>query len=217
MNLLKLGYLLIPTFIWKVGKKYYWNYKSKKYLAEGRPFVFAETSKARQRRLREGFYDKYVQGRGLDIGYGGDKLVENEDVWDFEHGDAQYLSGIEENNYDWVYSSHTLEHMKDAEVAIKTWFKVVKKGGFLLLYIPHRDLYEKKKTLPSRFNYDHKHFFLPYNDEAPDTIGVESLIKRTLKNYEIIYIKECNEGYKSTSPEEHSTGEFSIEAVIKKI
>ncbi|HZW39724.1 MAG TPA: methyltransferase domain-containing protein [Ignavibacteriaceae bacterium] len=217
MNILKIAYLIIPPFIWKVGKKYYWKYKSKIYLQEGRPFVAAETTKAKSRRMREGFYDKYVQGKGLDIGYGGDKLVDNEDIWDFEHGDAQFLNGVEDNKYDFVYSSHTLEHMVDAEEAIKNWFRVVKPGGYLLLYIPHRDLYEKKKTLPSRFNKDHKHFFLPYNDEAPDTIGIETLIKRVLKNYEIIYIKECKEGFESVSPEKHGKGEFSIEAVIKKI
>ena len=45
----------------------------------------------------------------------------------------------------------------------------------------HKDLYEKKKTLPSRFSLDHKHYFKIENDEAPDTIGILPLLKRNLK------------------------------------
>jgi len=92
----------------------------------------------------------------------------------------------------------------------------LKKNGYLILYLPHRDLYEKKQTLPSRFNEDHKHFFLLENDEEPDTIGVLSLLARTLDNYEIIYAKECSEGHTIFDSVLHSNGEYSIEVVIKK-
>lgn len=191
-------------------------FKHKWYYFFGRPYIFAETSKAKIRRLRENFFEKYCRGKGLDIGYGGDKLIPGIDVWDFEHGDAQYLKGIPDGKYDFVYSSHVLEHVENAEITLKNWFRVLKKGGYLLIYIPHRDLYEKKKTLPSRFNPDHKRFFIIDNDELPDTLGVLPLIKRTLKNFEIIYCKKCNEGHTITDPEQHSDGEFSIEIVIRK-
>jgi len=78
-------------------------------------------------------------------------------------------------------------------------------------------LYEKKKTLPSRFNHDHRHFFLIDRDEVPDTIGMIPLIERTLKDFEIVYAKECSEGHTITDPELHSEGEFSIEVVVRKI
>ena len=105
----------------------------------------------------------------------------------------------------------------DAGISLKRWFEVVKPGGYLLLYIPHRELYEKKKTLPSRFNSDHKRFFLIDKDEKPDTVGIIPLIKRTLSNYEIIYCRECSQGHTITDPEIHSDGEYSIEVVIKKL
>ena len=158
-----------------------------------------------------------MQGSGLDIGFGGDLVVPNAKGWDFEHGDAQYLKGLNDEQFDFVYSSHTLEHMQDHAVALKNWYRVLKKGGYLIIYIPHRDLYEKKKTLPSRFNPNHTAFFLIDNDEAPDTIGIIPLIKRNLNNYEIIYAKECNEGHTVSDPELHSNGEFSIEVVLKKL
>ena len=87
----------------------------------------------------------------MDIGFGGDSIVPNATGWDFEHGDAQYLKGLNDEQFDFVYSSHTLEHMQDPAVALKNWYRVLKKGGYLIIYIPHRDLYESKKTLPSKF------------------------------------------------------------------
>ena len=78
-------------------------------------------------------------------------------------------------------------------------------------------MYEKKKTLPSRFNPDHRHFFLISRDEAPDTIGIVPLIERTLKDFEIIYAKKCSEGHTINDPDLQSDGEFSIEVVIRKV
>ncbi|MBE9533976.1 MAG: class I SAM-dependent methyltransferase, partial [Proteobacteria bacterium] len=137
----------------------------------GRKPAKTETTKARPRRESEGFFDQYCQGRGLDIGYGGDLVCENAKGWDIEDGDAMKLEGLSDNSFDFVYSSHTLEHMIDPAIALKNWWRVLKPGGNLILYIPHRDLYEKKKDLPSRWNLDHKHFFLPELDELPVTVG----------------------------------------------
>jgi len=206
----------LPDSIWKFGSTLYWKVTGYKYLVAGRPFVPGETTKARERRIREGFFEKYTLGKGLDIGFGGDPIVEGVRGWDFEHGDAQYLKGINDNYFDFVYSSHTLEHMVDAGIALKNWYRVVKPGGYLVLSIPHRDLYEKKRNLPSRFNDNHLHFFLPYKNDPPDTIGVEELIKTTLSDFEIIYLKECSENHTITDPMKHSDGEYSIEVVIRK-
>lgn len=182
----------------------------------GRRRNYGETHKAQARRAREDFFNKYCQGKGLDIGYGGDPVVSNVHGWDFEHGDAQLLRGINNAAYDFVYSSHLLEHLPDVELALKNWWRVLKPGGYLLLYLPHRDLYEKKTTLPSRFNEDHAHFFLPERDEAPDTIGVLPLVTRLFSDAEVVYCKTCDEGYINPGAELPSEGEFSIELVVKK-
>ena len=160
----------------------------------GRKPSKGETSKAHARRAREKFFDKYCQGYGLDIGYGGDPIVSNVRGWDFEHGDAQLLRGLDDASFDFVYSSHLLEHLPDVKLALRNWWRVLKTGGYLILYLPHRDLYEKKTTLPSRFNDDHAHFFLPDRDEAPDTLGVSVLIKQVLPDSDVIYTKVCDEG-----------------------
>jgi SAM-dependent methyltransferase len=131
-------------------------------------------------------------------------------------GDAQYLPGVADHSYDYAYSSHTLEHMSDPAIALKNWWRIVKPGGFLILYVPHRDLYEKKATLPSRFNPDHRHFFLADRYEAPDTIGLLPLIQSALVGADIVYVDTCSEGHTITDPDIHSDGEYSIEAVIRK-
>ncbi len=216
MNLVKPLKKVTPKPIWGLIQRVYYGFWKFKYLTFGRTVTKGQTSKAKQRRMREGFFKKYCEGKGLDIGYGGDILTSNCRGWDFEHGDAQYLNGIPDSEFDFVYSSHTLEHLEEPDVALENWWRVIKPGGYLILYIPHRDLYEKKTTLPSRWNEDHKHFFLLDKDEKPDTIGIIPLIQRTLTNYEVIYAKECKEGHTITAPEVHSDGEFSIEVVMRK-
>ena len=209
--------ILLPGKIWKILQWLKKNLLAIRYRTIGRPFVPGETSKAQSRRVREGFFEKYCKGNGLDIGFGSDLIAEDAKGYDFEHGNAQYLKGVKDNSYDFVYSSHTIEHLLDPAQGVKNWFRVVKPGGYLIIYVPHRDLYEKKKTLPSRFNPDHHHFFLVDRDEAPDTIGIVPLIEKTLNDFEIIYAKECSEGFALTDPEIHSDGEFSIELVVRKI
>ncbi len=188
-----------------------------KYLYLGRPKTNLETAKAKLRRMKENFFTKYCKGKGLDIGYGGDILTTNCRGWDYEHGDAQYLKGLEDESFDYAYSGHTLEHMVDESISLMNWWRVIKPGGYLILYIPHRDLFEKRKTLPSQWNNDHKRFFLLDRDEEPDTIGAIPLIARTLSAYEIEYAKVCDAGYIDHGPNSHSNGEYSIEVVLKKI
>jgi len=215
-NMRKFLKRITPGPVWQLMKTVYHEVQKVKHLTVGRPYRPGETTAAKRRRIEEGFFDKYCRGKGLDIGYGGDLLAQNCEGWDWEHGDAQYLHGREDAKFDFVYSSHTLEHMVNPDIALKNWWRVLKPGGYLILYIPHRDLYEKKKTLPSRWNSNHKHFFLLDRDEEPDTIGIIPLIQRTLANHKIIYAKECKQGHTITDPEIHSDGEYSIEVVIKK-
>lgn len=176
-----------------------------------------ETFRSHNRRKREGFFEKYCKGEGLDIGYGSDPVTPTVYGWDIKNGDAQYLKGIEDESLDFVYSSHCLEHMFDVRIALRNWFRVVKKGGFLIIAIPHRDLYEKKTTLPSRWNFDHKHMFLIGKKEAPDTLDIVEEIRESLIDYDIKYVKVCDEGHTINDPTIHSDGEYQIEIVIRKL
>lgn len=175
-----------------------------------------ETEKAYERRKREGFFEKYCCGEGLDIGYGPFLISPDASGWEYKNGDAQYLAGVDDESFDYVYSSHCLEHMVDVRVALRSWFRVVRKGGYLIIAVPERDLYEKRLRLPSRWNIDHKHMFLIGRAESPDTLDLVEEIRESLSNYEIQYVKRCNEGCTVTDPDIHSDGEYQIEVVIKK-
>ena len=180
-----------------------------------------ETRKAHARRVREGFFEKYCQGEGLDIGCGDDPVTPQCSGWDFCNGDAQYLQGVPDESFDFVYSSHCIEHMVDVRIAIANWFRVVRHGGCLIIYGPERDLYEKRKQLPSRFNPDHKHFFLVCRKEAPDTLDICEEIREALAttggHYRIEYIKVCHEGWEPLTPDVQSPGEYAFEIVIRKM
>ena len=185
-------------------KLFWWMQKSKIKLL-GRPHIPAETSKAKDRRIREGFFEKYIKGSGVDIGCGGDKLTPQTLGFDFENVNAQTLDGLDKNlMFDYVYSSHTLEHMPNPLGALKNWAARVKKGGYLIIYLPHRDLFEKKKELPSQWNSGHTTFFMPEKTEKPYTLGVREIINDNLKDFKIVYLKVCDEGYHSLGPNKHS-------------
>lgn len=180
-----------------------------------------ETGKAHDRRMREDFFDKYCQGEGLDIGCGSDPVTPGCSGWDLCNGDAQELEGVPDESFDFVYSSHCIEHMTDVRRAIANWFRVVKRGGYLIIYGPERDLYEKRRTLPSRFNPHHQHMFLVGRKEAPDTLDICEEIREALSttggHYRIEYIKVCHEGWESLTPEVQSPGEYSFEVIIWKM
>jgi SAM-dependent methyltransferase len=203
---------ILSRSIWRFLRSIYYSILR----VTGRPLNRAETAKAHARRVREGFFASYCNGRGLDIGYGGDLIAPGARGWDIEHGDAQLLGGLSDASFDYVYSSHTIEHLRDPAEALRNWWRVLKPGGHLIVYLPHRELYEKKKTLPSNWNADHKHFFLPDRDDAPHTIGVQPLIARALPGAEVVYIRECSEGHTITDANVHSDGEYSIEFVLRK-
>jgi SAM-dependent methyltransferase len=53
--------------------------------------------------------------------------------------EATDLSAIADESYDFVISSHMLEHCANPIAALKEWRRVVRTDGALLLVVPHRD------------------------------------------------------------------------------
>jgi SAM-dependent methyltransferase len=207
---------IAPPRLWLLLREFRSNARLIKLRAMGRPVNFGETAKARSRRIREGFFEKYCVGRGIDIGYGGDLLSANCIGWDREHGDAQRLYRIKDEAFDFVYSSHTLEHVADPGQALRNWYRVVRAGGHLVLFVPDRELYEKKIALPSRWNPDHKRFFLLDRDEPPDTVGLRPLIERVIPHAFMVSARRCADGHTIVDPGIHSDGEYSIEVILQK-
>ena len=120
-----------------------------------------ETSKAFEIRRERGDFQRYLVGKGIDIGAGDDSLyILNGSVrsYDKRDGNAQFMAEIADATYDFVYSSHCLEHMPDVQLALRNWVRIIKPGGILYVVVPDFELYEKGMW-PSRFNQDHKASF----------------------------------------------------------
>ena len=135
------------------------------------------------------------------------------------------MVGVENETYDWVYSSHCLEDLSEPSVGIKNWWRLVKPDGYLIIFVPHRDLLEHKKTLPACTNINHQWYFLPDRHDPPVTLGLLLFIQENLNDYELIYIKKCDENYSCEFiPDNRFEGGFlsyvlgeqSIELVIRK-
>jgi len=179
-----------------------------------------EVAKAKARREREGFFAKYVDltRPGIDIGCGDDPLNAVFRRYDRKSGDgdATHLREIPDESFHQLFSSHLLEHLDDPWTALHNWMRVLVPGGFATIVVPHRELYEKRARLPSRWNGEHKHFYLPDDHEPPDTLGLRRVIREAIPQAEVVYLKVCDEGWQDLGPDVHSCGEYSIEAVVRK-
>lgn len=112
-----------------------------------------------ERRKREGFFDKYFNGKGIDIGCGYYPITrENCKQYDIgfnKKHDASFMATEKDETYDWVYSSHCLEHVDHPPEALKNWWRILKPNGFLIVVVPDLILFEKKQW-PQPKGYQHQ-------------------------------------------------------------
>src|SRR5437660_6896423 len=98
------------------------------------------------------FIERYLSGRVIDIGAGNDLVAPHAERFDIDDGDANLITRHRAAGaYDAVHSSHCLEHMHDPAAALAEWWALVKPGGYLIVVVPHEDLYEQG-IWPSIFN-----------------------------------------------------------------
>jgi len=130
----------------------------------------SETSLCRER------LKQYCEGNGLDLGYGGDPIVPSVITIDLPRhyftpswlgtpapqnlkGDARDLYWFTDCSMDYVYSSHLFEdfELKEMKPVLLEWLRVLKPGGYLVLYLPDQQQYkrdcEKRGEIP---NPNHK-------------------------------------------------------------
>lgn len=82
---------------------------------------------------------------------------------------------------DFVFSSHLLEHIQDYRTALKEWWRIIRPGGHLCLYLPHKDFYPNIGQPGA--NPDHKHDFLPSDIiEAMKEVGYWDLLENQERN-----------------------------------
>jgi len=133
-----------------------------------------DTSNGFESRKIKYLLPRYTRGRVLEIGCGMEKAFPHFTGYDSGHhfgrgaadvvGDAGDLSLFSDESFDAVFSSHVLEHMEDMQGAINEWYRVIKPGGYLCLYVPSANLYPKCGEPGA--NPDHKHDLYPGDIEV---------------------------------------------------
>lgn len=94
------------------------------------------------------------QGKGVDVG-GGKWPFPGATVVDMQDGgDAMALP---DEPFDFVFSSHCLEHLDDPVAALEHWKSRLRPGGVLFLYLPHPDMTYWRPE----FNRKHRHMWWP--------------------------------------------------------
>ena len=174
-----------------------------------------ESEKHHEARLKNGFYSRFMQGRGLDIGFKSKPVVENATGVELNYpGYDGVILPFPDASQDFVYSSHMLEHVPQENFVrvIQEWHRVTKIGGHIIIIVPHQYLYEKRWNLPSKFNRDHKVFYTPQK--------LLSHVEWSLapNSYRVRFLRDNDDGFDySLTPEKHSRGGYEIELVIEKI
>jgi len=113
----------------------------------------------------------YTRGRGVDVGCGPYKAFDHFIGLDNGHHQvfghsikpdvqietAEKLDLFASGSLDFVFASHLLEHIPPGAPCVKTlkeWMRVLRHGGYLILYVPADDLYPKVGEVGA--NPDHK-------------------------------------------------------------
>lgn len=190
-----------------------------------------ECSKSIQRRLCDpNFISRYFVGTGLDIGGKPDPLCLYQQLfcqmsevrtWDWEDGDAQFLETVKNGEFDFVHSSHCLEHLVDPREGLRHWLRVVRPGGYLVITVPDEDLYEQG-TFPSTFNRDHKWTFTIFKARSwsERSLNVVDLVRELGDAAELVKMEQLSATYRFNLPRYDQTltpvAECGIELVIRK-
>lgn len=136
----------------------------------------------------------YLRGRGVDLGAGDFKILPHAiSVDNLNHAqfgfnikpdvqaDVSDLRIFGSASMDWVYSSHTLEHVEDMKVTLAEWWRLIKQDGYLVMYLPHKSFYPNMGQEGA--NPDHKRDFLP-----------QDVIDAMPNGFDLIVNQERNEG-----------------------
>lgn len=190
-----------------------------------------ECSKSITRRLHDpNFTNKYFVGHGLDVGGKPDPLALYRELfrnmgeirtWDWEDGDAQFLSVVADGKFDFVHSSHCLEHLVDPHEGLRNWLRVIRPGGYLVVTVPDEDLYEQG-VFPSTFNHDHKWTFtiLKARSWSDRSLNVVDLVRELGDCAELVRLELLSATYRFDLPRYDQTltpvAECGIEFILRK-
>ena len=138
---------------------------------------------------------QYTRGEGIDVGCGPHKAFPH--MVGVDSGKDAELFGIamkpdvvcedaakldcQTDSLDFVFSSHLLEHIQDTQAALTEWWRILKVGGYLVLYLPHKDLYPRIGQPGA--NPDHVHDFDQHDIRAAmEQVGGWTLLEEQVRS-----------------------------------
>jgi SAM-dependent methyltransferase len=113
--------------------------------------------------------------------------------------DAVDIPVINNETYDFIFSSHTLEHIANPLKAIKEWLRIVKKDGYIIIIVPEK-----------AYCFDHKRDYSKFStllEQYEKNVGEDDLstLKEILINHDLIkdkpagtfleFTKRCLDNY----------------------
>lgn len=131
----------------------------------------------------------HCSGYGIDIGFGGDAIIDSAIRVDFPQpyantgsqsvqlgGDCRDLRWFRDDGLDYVYSSHVLEDFDKGETAsvMREWVRVLRVGGNLVLLLPDQPRYVahcQRTGQPYNEHHSVGHFSLAYVEEVAERLG----------------------------------------------
>jgi len=162
---------------------------------------------------------RYLSGNAiLDIGFRGgdpDAVPITEAATgielDYPGYDGTHLPFSDESQ-DAVLAAHVLEHIDNYQEVLREWYRVLRIGGYLVIIVPHRHLYERRCDLPSRWNGDHKRFY------SPASLLTEIEQALPVNGYRVRHLVDNDHAFDyRIPPDEPARGGYEIELVLERI
>jgi ADP-heptose:LPS heptosyltransferase/predicted SAM-dependent methyltransferase len=140
---------------------------------------------------------------GLDIGCGAEKIKPAAIGIDSHNDEADLSTNLNDGLgifrseiVDYIFSSHCLEDLDDPRAILADWWRVIAVGGYLVLYLPHKELYPNVGHEDA--NPHHKHDFCP-----GDIVGI---MEDLGASFEIVHHETRDQ-----------RDEYSFDLVLRKI
>lgn len=168
----------------------------------GAPYGVTEVAKTRWRAV------PFTSGKGLDLGCGAQRLFNTEFVVSIDNGagvqfgqqivanlqmDAKELTTFAANSWDYVFSSYLLQEFeyKDVPTVLRDWMRVVKPGGFLVLYLPDED--QVPKVAEPERGIVAQAGTMPLQKWNVNYERLVEAMKKTHWNWDLVYYEVCSE------------------------
>jgi SAM-dependent methyltransferase len=131
------------------------------------------------------------------------------------------MASAKDNSFNFVHSSHCLEHLHDPYEAFDNWIRICKPGGHIITTIPDEDLYEQG-VWPSNHNPDHKTSWTISKDSSwsPVSINLLEFLYQYKDKIEILKVELVNSafiyGVERFDQTYHHISECAIEFIVRK-